>query len=174
MRDLFAIAGVVFMLLVVPPETLGKGATTKIVIEGVDLAKPVVITDREKLAKFNVWAGPGTFSTQPGFAANAPSFIVDWWKGPVGPPPGEVRKYRVSFYSEKTGEKPIYIVDYVIGDGLSGGYVYLPGKSDDRWRLNVSSIVHGVEGQWFHAWSAWERVAKPMIEKAHAGQHVSR
>jgi hypothetical protein len=32
--------------------------------------------------------------------------------------------------------------------------------------LNVRSIFRGVEGKWFRAWSAWERVARPLIEKA--------
>lgn len=41
----------------------------------------------------------------------------------------------------------------------------LPGKSDEWWGLNVGSIIRGVEGKWFHAWSTWERVARPLIKQ---------
>ena len=61
--------------MIVPSRCVAKGATTKIVIEGTDLAKRIEIADR-KVGTFNVW-DPGTFSTKPGFNANAPSFI-DW------------------------------------------------------------------------------------------------
>ncbi len=54
------------------------------------------------------------------------------------------------------------------------GYVYLPGKSDEWWTLNVRTIFRGVEGNWFHAWSAWERVVRPLIEKAELTDSVER
>src|SRR5690242_15907713 len=83
---------------------LAKSATTKIVIEEPDLSTPIEITDRQILANFNVWTGPGTFSSQPGFNANAPSFIIDWSQGPVAAVPQALQKYQVSFYSEELSE----------------------------------------------------------------------
>jgi len=77
------------MFFGVPQQVVAKGVRRKIIIKGADSARQVEITDREKLAKFNVWDGPGAFST--GFDANAPSFIIDWSKGPVSAPPGKVR-----------------------------------------------------------------------------------
>ena len=80
------ILGIALALLrsAVPSRLLAKGATTRVVIEGPGLSKPIEITDRKILANFNVWAGPGTFSTQPGFNANAPCFIIgkseEWWR----------------------------------------------------------------------------------------------
>ena len=100
MKRIVAVAFIVSLFLIVPSRFLAKGATTKIMIEGADLAKPIEITDRKVLANFNVWTGPGTFSSQPGFSANAPGFIVDWPEGPVTQPPQGLRKYQVSFYSD--------------------------------------------------------------------------
>lgn len=166
MRKILAVAFAIALLLILASRLLAKGETTKIVIDGIDLAKPVEITDRSTLANFHVWAGPGTFSSQPGFDPNAPSFIIDWSQGPVAEVPQALEKYQISFYSDELSkERPIYVVYYAISPSSKQGLVYLPGKSDDWWRLNVSSIVRGVEGKWFHAWSTWERVARPLIEK---------
>ncbi len=49
---------------------------------------------------------------------------------------------------------------------LNRGYVYLPGRKDEWYRLNVGTIFHGVEGKWFRAWSVWNNVARPLL--AHA------
>jgi hypothetical protein len=167
MKKIAASALFVSFFLFAASRILAKGATTKIMIEGADLAEPLEITDRKVLANFNVWTGPGTFSTQPGFNANAPSFIIDWSEGPVTELPQALRKYQVSFYAdERSKERAIYVVYYAVSPGSQQGYVYLPGKSDDWWRLNVSSISRGVEGEWFHAWSTWENIARPLIAKA--------
>jgi hypothetical protein len=58
--------------------------------------------------------------------------------------------------------------------GSEYGYVYLPGESDEWAGLNVRTIWHGVEGKWFRAWSVWERVARPLIEKAEVTDSVPR
>ncbi len=46
------------------------------------------------------------------------------------------------------------------------GYVYLPGRKDEWYQLNVSTIFHGVEGKWFRAWSVWDNVARPLFNAA--------
>jgi hypothetical protein len=169
MKTILGIA-LAMLLSVVPSRLLAKGPTTEVVIEGPGLSKAIEITDRKILANFNVWAGPGTFSTQPGFNANAPSFIIDWSQGPVPEVSGALEKYQVSFYSKELSERPIYVVYYAVARGSEPGYVYLPGKSEEWWRLNVTSIIRGVEGKWFHAWSTWENIARPLIETARAGK----
>jgi hypothetical protein len=161
-------AALIALACVAPSRLFAKGTTTKVVIEGPDLSKPIEITDRKMLANFNVWTGPGTFSTQPAFHAKAPSFIFDWPQGPVSEVPQALQKYEVSFYSEELSERPIYVVYYAFSRNSEPGYVYLPGKSEEWWRLNVTSIVRGVEGKWFHAWSTWENIARPLIKKARA------
>jgi hypothetical protein len=53
------------------------------------------------------------------------------------------------------------------------GYIYLPGKTDEWYRLNVGTIFRGVEGNWFFARDAWERIARPLITRA-KGTAVSK
>lgn len=165
MKRISAVALIV-LSLIVPSRLLAKGATSKIVIEGADLTKPIEITDRKTLVNFNVWTGPGTFSTQSGFDANRASCIVDWSKGTVTDLPQGLRRYQVSFYSDELGEGPFYVVYYAIAPGSEHGYVLLPGKSDRWWGLNVGSILRGCEGEWFHAWRTWDGAARPLIKKA--------
>jgi hypothetical protein len=167
MRRTLAVTFFISLFLIVPSRLFAKGATSKILIQGADLAKPIKITDPGVLANFNVWTGPGTFSTQPGFNANAPGFIIDWSQGPVIQLPQALLKYQLSFYVGRPPNEQIdYVVYYAVSLATEQGYVYLPSKSDEWWRLNVRSIFRGVEGKWFRAWSAWERVARPLIEKA--------
>jgi len=64
MRKTLAVA-LIALTCLVPSRLFGKGTTTKVLIEGSDLSKPIEITDRHILANFNVWTGPGTFSSQP-------------------------------------------------------------------------------------------------------------
>src|SRR5262245_13492639 len=95
MKATTLVVALIALLVAIPSKLMGKNPTTRIVIEGADLTKRIEITDHQILVFFNVWTGPGTFSTQPGFDANAPSFIVDWSLGPV-PEPHALRKYQVS------------------------------------------------------------------------------
>lgn len=55
------------------------------------------------------------------------------------------------------------MVTYAFDPATGHGYVYLPGAADPDYKLNVSRILRGVEGKWFHAWSAWDEVAGPRI-----------
>jgi hypothetical protein len=165
MKNILALV-LIMLLSAAPSRVLAKAATTKIVIEGPDLSKLIEITDRKILPNFNVWSGPGTFSTQPGFNANAPSFIIDWPRGSVPDVVNAVERYRVSFYAQDLSEHPIYVVYYAVAHNSEPGYVYLPGKDEQWWQINVGSIVRGVEGKWFHAWSTWENIARPLIERA--------
>ena len=77
MKQLLSVS-VTFLLLVIPAQVFAKGQTVKITIKGADLNPPVEITDPKVLTEFQVWSGPGTSSSVPGFNPNAPGFIVDW------------------------------------------------------------------------------------------------
>ena len=135
---------------------LSKANTSKITISGADLKTTIEISDPEILANFNVW----TRTIEHGL-------IIDWSQGPVRESPSTLRKYQVSFYAgAPLNERIVYVVYYAFAPGAEQGYVYLPGESDEWAGLNVRSIWRGVEGKWFRAWSAWERVARPLIEKA--------
>ena len=149
------------LILSVPTPLLAKGKTVKITIKGADLKAPIEISDPKILENFQVWTGPGTSTDE------RPSLIIDWPQGPVTKPPQSLRRYQVSFYAgAPANERIVYVVYYAFSFGDEQGYVYLPGESDEWYRRNVRSIVRGVEGKWFRAWSDWERVARPLIENA--------
>jgi hypothetical protein len=159
MKNTIAVLLSVLLILSVPTPLLAKGKTVKITIKGADLKTPIEISDPKILENFQVWTGPGTST------AERPSLIIDWPQGPVTKPPEPLHRYQVSFHAGPN-EQIVYVAYYVFSPGAEQGYVYLPGESDEWAGLNVRSIWRGVEGKWFRAWSAWERVARPLIEKA--------
>jgi hypothetical protein len=166
---------VTFLLLVIPAEVFAKAETSKITIKGADLRVPIEITDPKTLANFSVWTGPGTSCTGAGCpersARQAESFIVDWSQA-VAEPPSGLQRYEVSFYAKTPKERLIYVVFYEYDAATEHGYIYFPGRTEEWYRLNVSTIFHGVEGKWFRAWSVWESVARPLILKATSYPHV--
>jgi hypothetical protein len=149
-----------FLTISIPAPLFAKADTIKITISGTGLRTPIEITDPKILTNFRVWTGPGTSSNE------AKGFIVDWSQGPVAERPKTVRRYQVSFYAKLPNERLIYVVFYEYDPSTEPGYIYLPGKSEEFFGLNVSTISHGVEGNWFRAWSVWENVARPLIAKA--------
>ena len=142
-----------------PAPLLAKAKTVKIIIKGADLKTPIEISDPKILANFQVWTGPGTST------ADRQGLIIDWSQGPVRERPQALRRYQVSFHTDPN-DQIAYVVYYAFSPGAEQGYVCVPGKSDQWYRRNVRAIFRGVEGEWFRAWGAWERVAIPLIEKA--------
>jgi hypothetical protein len=139
-----------------------KGRTTRIVIVDSVTGQAMTITDEDVLAQLNVWDGPGTFiNGVPGTRG----FIIDWRAGTV-PRPAGARRYEVRFYADVSRSAPeqlVYVVDYERDAQSRQGFVYLPGRADERYRRNVDSIYRGLEGNWFHSNSAWERAIQPLI-----------
>jgi hypothetical protein len=161
---LIAVLSVVSFLFVHPAQLLARSPTLKIVIRGADLTDAIEIRDRKTLADFEVWSGAGTYSNEPGFDPTAPSFIIDWSEGSIAEPSRALPRYEVLFYADRHNERLVYAVLYAF-DPISGeGYVYLPGKKDQSYRLNVHTIIRRVEGKWFHAWAKWDNVAEQLIE----------
>jgi hypothetical protein len=156
MKNTIAVLLSALLVLSVPTQLLAKGRTVKITISGAGLKTPIEISDPEILTNFTVW----TRTTGHGL-------IIDWSQGPVRETPNTVRAYQVAFYAGVSpNERIVYVVYYVFNPGAGQGFVYLPGESDEWYGLNVHSIWRGVEGKWFPAWGAWERVARPLIEQA--------
>jgi len=153
-----------FLPLAIPGLVFAKADISKITIKGSNLKTPVEITDPKTLAKFNVWTGPGTSGTIP---QEADRFIIDWSQG-VTERPKALQRYEVSFYAKLPNERLIYVVFYEYDPATECGYIYLPGRTDEWYRLNVGTIFHGVEGRWFRAWSAWDSIARPLITGAKA------
>ena len=161
MRTVLAFLVNSFLIAGAATPLLGKAKTVKITIESTNFKTPIEISDPTILAKFQVWTGPGTSGN------DRQGLIIDWSRGPVREIPTVLHRYQVSFYAgSPPNERIVYVVYYVFGSGADPGYVYLPGGSDEWYGLNMHSIFRGVEGKWFRAWDAWERVARPLIEKA--------
>lgn len=165
----------------VVPALWAKGEMVLIEVKGATLPTPIRITD-PKIEAFSPWAGPGVNGAS---VPNAEGFIVDWHAGIVSqqvaqPAPG-LRHYEVSFYEGcRTGndpsclaEKPrlIYVVSYDYDPSSPRGFVYLPGKDDPSYSINVRTIWRQVEGNWFFATKSWDEFIRPVLEKAITRNH---
>ena len=158
MKRCLAIALSISLLLAAPARLVTKGKTVKVLVQGADLAKPVEISDPNILENFRVWTGPGTSSNE--------GLIVDWSSGTVEELPDRLLRYQVSFYVDEPNERLAYVVLYVFDPLTAHGYVFIPGRSDKYFDLNVRSIFRDVEGNWFRAWTVWDNIALPLITKA--------
>ena len=157
----------ILLLAILSPQLFAKGATSKIVIQETDLKGAIVITDPNILANFNIWSGAGTFTTSSGVTTQGhDGFIIDWPRGVAAEHVKGSARYQVSFYAKLPYERLLYVVFYEYDPATNQGYVYLPGKTDQWYQLNVSSLLRGVEGKWFFASEEWEKVANPLITKA--------
>ena len=154
-------------LLIAPSFLHAKGNTIRIIITGGDLAAPIEISDLAITTQFHVWAGPGTGRMVGGktlVSQDEPGLIIDWPGGIVEPPPKGLQIYNVSLVTTRTNPST-YTVRYAIDPATKNGYVYVPGKADPEYRDNTWLIYRGNEGNWFNAWSEWEKVARPLIAK---------
>ncbi|HSL23097.1 MAG TPA: hypothetical protein VK886_16320 [Vicinamibacterales bacterium] len=159
-----------FVLALLPASVGAKGRTTRITVTEARLETPVHITNPSILERFNVWAGRGTFVTIAGQERQEgdQGFIIDWVAGVVGPPPRDLPRYEVRFfvrYANSATEKLAYVVYYVHDSSSHRGFVYLPGKSDEAYRLNVTAIHRGnnLEGNWFRASPAWYETVERVL-----------
>ena len=158
------------VLLATPVSLLGKSPTIKIVIQGADLTGPIQITDGKVLANFQVFSGKGTYSNEP--RLEEPSFIIDWPEGPTAQPPKGLPRFEILFYVDRQNEHLVYAVSYAFDAVTGEGYVYLPGKNDKNYTLNVHTIIRRVEGEWFHSWAKWDGVAQQLIQ-SHRREQLS-
>jgi hypothetical protein len=143
-----------------------KGVTVKIAIEGASLAKPVEITG-EAVGAFHIWSGPGVFVNG---VEQKEGFIIDWSKGILTQRPTGLREVEVRFYASHAHDgKPslAYVVTYAFDPATGQGFVYLPGRNDEAFKVNTA-MFHGpaYEGNWFRATAAWERFAQPLLAGA--------
>jgi hypothetical protein len=161
----------ILVLLSIPAELFAKSETSKIIIKGADLSAAIEITDPKTLADFVVWTGPGTSCLGCPKPVGTESFIVNWSE-PLAAPPKGLQRYEVSFYAKMPNERLVYVVFYEYDPATEHGYIYLPGRADESYGLNMGTIARGVEGKWFRAWGAWEGVARPLIAGAKAEAHI--
>jgi len=140
-----------------------KGKTALIEVSGKSLSTTLVISDASIIDKFNIWNGPGV-STRTRGIADPPAHLdpdkaggrfIDWPKGVAATPPESLISFDVTFYLEGYPKSRNYRIIYAIDPGERTGYVYLPACCTDL-------IVHGVEGNWFHATSLWNELIMPL------------
>jgi hypothetical protein len=180
MKRSFATTFALLAALTVTASLFAKGRTVKITIRGATLAAPIESTN-EALEQFGVWEGPGVGING---TPQAKGFIIDWSKGVVAERRNGLQRYDVSFYTGckmsewgcRTGRPSLsYVVYYEYDPSSEQGYVYLPGKTDEWYRLNTSSIFRGgIEGNWFFATSEWQKFVRPLIEQIEAKRRASR
>jgi hypothetical protein len=167
MKRLVATAFSLFIVFSATILVFAKGTTTKVVITSTELQTPIEISDPNVLKNFNVWSGPGTFSND---VEGHEGFIVDWASGMMIERPNGLRTFGVSFYvryanrpySEQT-DQLAYVVSYAVDPATGQGYVYLPGKADEPYRLNTKAIYRGREGHWFRATAAWQSAFRNVV-----------
>jgi hypothetical protein len=65
---------------------------------------------------------------------------------------------------DASAEALAYVVFYENDAAAGEGYVYLPGPSDEPYRLNVRSIHRGnrLEGHWFRATPEWQALVSTL------------
>ena len=160
------------LVLFASPALWAKGDMVLIEVKAKALSAPIKITDT-KIQEFSVWAGPGVNGSG---LKEADGFIAEWKKGAVAEPPAELERYELSFYAgcrtaaNCLGDRPslVYVVSYAYAPLSNRGFIYLPGKGEASYSLNVRTIYHGpqVEGHWFFATDSWENFVRPLIAKA--------
>jgi len=160
MKRIFALAWIASLTMSV--SVVAKGPTSRITIVDTVRGTSIEITDPTVLSRFKVWDGPGTYSRTSGQETEGmDGFIVDWRSGSLDSRPSDLNRYEVKFYVRHHSEPPeqlAYTVFYERDSSSGNGFVYLPGKDDEQYRLNVFSIHRGrgFEGHWFRANPEWQ------------------
>ncbi|HJX93362.1 MAG TPA: hypothetical protein VJ372_22910 [Pyrinomonadaceae bacterium] len=147
--------GILFCSLLVE----AKGTPELIVIKGGGLSKPLEITDQVTLKKFNPWGGEFVDSKFDAIAKPATlgrCFDVDsFMKWPSRP----------SWKYDRGELKLIYHFTYCTGGTHGNGYIFLPGREDEYWKVNVFTILRdGDDGKWHLASAEWAETVKRLVK----------
>jgi hypothetical protein len=165
------------MVISIPVVASAKGDLVRIEVAGTTLSSTRVIADAEILRKIHIWSGPGT-GQPPGSSLGTDSGFIDWQAGIVERVPANMISFDVSFFCVLKRAEPAgrltYAVKYAYDPTARRGYFYLPGPREKHYSLNVSTIVHDVEGRWFKASPHWEsHVAPRFREEAAPGSRAA-
>jgi hypothetical protein len=129
------------------PAMAGIKETVKITISRPGLWKPLEITDHELLMLSNVYAG---------------TFIG----APAAVPDAAWPRYAMTFDVQTLeGVKATaYTLDYAKNRWTGEGFIHLPGRGDDRYRINIGTITRDTQdGAWHRASDAWSRAINPLV-----------
>lgn len=155
----------------VTPCLSAKGKIVRIVLQPANRQTPIEVADPVIVETFNVWTGPGVkFSGVAAYMEPDPpqDAFIQWNKGPATPPASGLVTYAVSFFVRKYTDSAVHLgyrVKYCFDPHLKQGYIYLPGNGEAGYEGNTSSILHGVEGQWFLATKNWDQLVVPRLRQ---------
>jgi len=126
---------------------VAKGETVRLSITGPGLTEPLVVTDAAALV--HVWS--------------------DAFIGPMsGAPDTSLPRYQVSFHvlpARSREVRVMYVVHYVVDPRTSEGFVYLPGRGEESYQLNVSTMLREKDdGRWHRAPRAWSRAISARLQ----------
>jgi hypothetical protein len=157
MKKLFFVFTLAFLLIFLgmAEAAFAKGRTAKIMISGGGLTSAIEVTDPKILDISNVWAG----------------YFLDRSRGTANEPRRGLQRYEVSFYIQIANNevRQRYVVYYCPNPTAKPGYIYLPGKGETWYSLNVGAILRGEQdGKWNYASPAWEDLIKRVIASAEA------
>jgi hypothetical protein len=127
----------VTLVITLSESLAAKGRTVRLTISGPGLSGPIETMEPKALA--NVWVG---------------SFIG----GLAAEPDKTLPRYVVTFYVQPPREnvRAMYVVYYVRDPRSREGFVYLPGRGEDGYSLNVRTILRdGQDGRWHNASAEW-------------------
>jgi hypothetical protein len=146
------------MFLGMAQATSAKAPTVKIIISGGALTRAIEVTDQRILDISNVWSGQ----------------FLDGDKETAKEAPRGLQRYEVSFYVAIADNevRKRYVLYYYPNLTRKLGYIYLPGKGETWYSLNVGAIIRDEQdGKWNYASLAWEALIRPIIAAAEAAQH---
>jgi hypothetical protein len=168
MKRFFTFVGLL-IASVAPLVAFAKGELVRIEVTGPALSAPLVVADTKVLRQLFIWSGPGA-----GQPIGSPQSVdsgsfIDWHEGIAKNVPEGTALYDVSFYcvfdKQQPGGRLTYAVKYAYDATTQRGYIYLPGPGEENYGLNVSAVIHDVEGHWFRASSRWESLVAPLIQE---------
>jgi hypothetical protein len=160
MKKLLFVLTLAFLLMFLgmAQATSAKAPTVKIIISGGGLTRAIEVTDQRILDISNVWSGQ----------------FLDGDKETAKEAPRGLQRYEVSFYVAIADNevRKRYVLYYYPNLTRKLGYIYLPGKGETWYSLNVGAIIRDEQdGKWNYASLAWEALIRPMIAAAEAAQH---
>jgi len=114
-----------------------KGPTVKLTMAPTTGAPPIHITAGDSLV--HVWS--------------------DDFLGPIAVEPGAaLERYQMAFHvlpNRSRDVQVMYVVTYARNTATGESFVYLPGRGEEYYWLNVSTILRGHEGRWHRAVPKW-------------------
>jgi hypothetical protein len=114
-----------------------KGPTIKLIVSGPGLASSLEIREARAIAP-NLWGD-------------------DFYGAPTPAPDAAWPRYVVAFYAAapEEGVSRRYVVTFVRDPKSGNAFVYFPGRGEEGYRLNVGTILRGIEGTWRTADRPW-------------------